>query len=233
MGVKKKHEHENGYFDDSLLTESARSNRNPQNEWHHYKDQSTRITSAEHQVNGEANFAHSKAIGATNDNRNIYSGYGGSKHSVLSDSMAILKRNKDENTVGYDKMYERENLMGESKYGKHSSNRSSGRSHRGNHQSYQQKPAHSNNEVSTPVVVISDEEDDDEDNNSSRYHQAMASTNEYRSSAFSKSNGHHSKRASDEIVDIDDDDGPIDEEEEDDDDDVIEVENSTNGKTFV
>lgn len=227
MGVKKKHEHENGY--DNLLTESAKSNHNPQTEWLHYKDPAS--ANEPRQMNSESNFLElAHGIGTTNDTRSIYSG---SKHSVLNDSMKTnLKRNNKIENV-YDKMYEHENMMnsiGENKYNKHTSyGNSVARSHhhRYNHQSnqhqqqQQKSTIHSNSESNT--IVISDEDTDDEEQYS-RSHVAPA-TNDYRSGAFL--NGHHSKRSSDDVVDIGDVDGTND--VDDDEDEVIEVGNGTNG----
>lgn len=56
MGVKKKHDHESGFFEDSLC-ESTKSNRSLQNEWiHHYRNQPPRNIPTAQPANGDSNY---------------------------------------------------------------------------------------------------------------------------------------------------------------------------------
>lgn len=162
MGVKKKHENESGFCEENMIAEQTRTRGNQHNEWHSYKNQTSRSIASTQQINGETNFMgrsldlivgdYSRVVGAS-DHRNNYSSYSGSKHSTSS------KRYKDDN-FGNFHLYERENMrVSTDKKGKHSSdnnnhNRGFRIQHGENSDSVQQTE---NNDA----IVISDEDDDD------------------------------------------------------------------------
>lgn len=218
MGVKKKHDHESGFFEENLLNEPNKSNRNLQNDWvPHYRNQSPRSIPTAQQTNGESNYLN--------------------KPMELLEISRGINNTNNKNHGNYLSSYDRENMSstGESK-SKHSSH---------NQRTYRNQNESSSNAVQH-TIVISDEEDEDEDTRPHNAHSQASDGNIYHTyyitwtsvefhvkyySVFSsfyldfadisyatKSNGQHSKRDSDEIVDITDDDDAANEEDDDDDD---------------
>lgn len=94
MGVKKKHDHESGFFEENLC-EPTKSNRNLQNEWiQHYRNHPTRNIPTAQQINGDANYLNGP-IGlldirdASTNNRNYdhyLSNYDNENMSSVSES---------------------------------------------------------------------------------------------------------------------------------------------------
>lgn len=144
MGVKKKHEHESGFFEENLISEPTKSNRSLQNDWirhNHYRNQSPRNIPATQQTNGESNYLNRPMelldmSHGINTNSKIYSNY-------LTNC-------------------ERENMSstGESKT-KHSSRNRTYRN---------QVESSPSSAAQQQTIIISDEEDDDEDTHSYNAH---------------------------------------------------------------
>lgn len=136
MGVKKKHEHESGFFEENLLSEPTKSNRNLQNDWihNHYRNQSPRNIPATQQTNGESNYL--------------------SKPTELLDISRGINTNNKNYPNNYLSICDRENMSstGESKGKQSSRNRT-----------YRNQVESSSISVQQPTIIISDEEDDDED----------------------------------------------------------------------
>lgn len=172
MGVKKKHEHESGFFEDHMLNESAKTSRNPQKDWSNYKNSSARNHGTQHQHQhqphqqqqqmngGESNYVgksldqivsdYARGVPSV-DNHNNFSGYSGSKHTSNDTVRTSSRRGKDDHSSHYHTTHERENHKG-----KHSSNSNSrGRGHRNQHGDSAQQQAPPDQEV----YLISDEEE--------------------------------------------------------------------------
>lgn len=141
MGVKKKHEHESGFFEENLLGEPAKSNRNLPNDWlQTYRNQSSRNIQATQQTNGDTNY--------------------------LNKPMELLDINTNNKSYSnYPIVYDRENMSstGESK-SKHSSRN---RTYRNQVES--SSNAVQQTTMLSPIV-ISDEEDEDDDPRSHNTH---------------------------------------------------------------
>lgn len=137
MGVKKKHEHESGFFEENLLSEPTKSNRNLQNDWihhNHYRNQSPRNIPGTQQTNGEPNYL--------------------SRPMELLDISRGINTNNKNYPNNFLSICDRENMSstGESK-GKHSSR----------NRTYRNQVESSSNAVQQQTIIISDEEDDDGD----------------------------------------------------------------------
>lgn len=133
MGVKKKHDHESGFFEENLC-ETTKSTRNLQNEWiHHYRNQPPRSVPTAQQTNGDSNYLNRpmELLGISND-------------------IATNNRNYDQYLSNYD----RENMSstGESK-SKHSSR----------NRTYRNQVESSSNTAQQTIVISDEEEDVDDD----------------------------------------------------------------------
>lgn len=57
MGVKKKHEHESGFFEENMLSEPPKSNRNLTGDWlQSYRNQTSHSIPTQQQINGDTNY---------------------------------------------------------------------------------------------------------------------------------------------------------------------------------
>ncbi|XP_055315645.1 ribosomal protein S6 kinase alpha-5-like [Sitodiplosis mosellana] len=185
MGVKKKHDHESGFFEENIC-ESTKSNRNLQNEWiQHYRNQPPRNMATAQQTNGDSNY--------------------------LNRPMELLEISRDisTNNRNYDHYlsnYDRENMSstGESK-SKQSKQSSRNRTYRNQVESSSNAVQH--------TIVISDEDDDDEDTTSPN--NAHNQANDGSLSMTKSNGQHSKRASDEIVDITDDDDGANEEEEDD------------------
>lgn len=168
MGVKKKHEHESGFFEENLISESAKSSRS---EWMstYRNQQQHRNTPTTQQINGtESNHSHHS-----------------NKPMELHD---VSRGNKNYNN--YLGKYDREmmNASGDSK-----SNKSNKHSNSNRNRGLNQNQSSSNSaNIGDNPIVISDDEDNCDDyrsqNTHTQYYNGMHQKNYINSYANANAN---------------------------------------------
>lgn len=144
MGVKKKHDHESNFFEDNLISEPAKTNRNLPSDWlQSYRNQTSHTipTQQQQQINGDTNYLNKPM-------------------ELLDISHGINTNNKNYNN--HLTVYDREKNMS-------STTVESKSKHSSRNRTYRNQIASSSNDISDPIV-ISDEEDEDEYPRSHRTH---------------------------------------------------------------
>lgn len=131
MGVKKKHEHESNFFEENLLGEPAKTNRNLPSDWlQPYRNQTSHSIPTQQQINGDTNYLNKPM-------------------ELLDISHGINTNNK--NYSNYLAVYDRENMS--------STTSESKSKHSSRNRTYRNQVASSSND--NTIVISDEEDDDE------------------------------------------------------------------------